>query len=660
MMKKAACLILALCFMFVLGAPAFAAENDAGEEAAQYTVSVLPGAHYTATVTELTLTDGEAAKVTLVPDTGYRVGALSIVYGEASGTIPFDAYSALIGGQRFSVTRRADGAAVLSLPKVHANVEVSAVSEDTIRYITVNTAKNIESDKEGLNIVRDLDAFTLRYDPQNGTEISAVTIRTARGEYVFHLNDPAVQTGDFWYSTSGLILDNVTMQYDRKGRLEVRIARVVEDMGIFVNADRHTVSVSADKGITAETGDREVRTHDSYSLRFTVQQPFALEKVTLRCESETYELHARDGAVVRPYGKRWILTEDAEGWLLTLEDVTSDVDIDLISDYSEKANLKVTVSSSHADVTYTGKNPFTAGDETTVSVKTDNGYIVKKATFKMGRYAASVTPFEAYLKLGEVELPVHWTDNGAFTVSVPLTASLNVTVTTEKGARITPDYSVPEPVTSVILHPAYMQGYGNGYFGPADILTRAQVIALLNRAVLNVPDSDCASFARANIYRDVPSGAWYAGPVNMAYAKGLLSIYGRTGDGFMPNAPVTRAEYIVLMCKYKGIEPAPAVKDVFSDVPRTHWAAAYLAYAVEQKWIQGTGNNQFEPERSVTRAEICTATNRLLNRKADLSALSRLQPLYIDVPVTHWAYTEIAEASYTHYCTVSASAERWQ
>lgn len=84
-----------------------------------------------------------------------------------------------------------------------------------------------------------------------------------------------------------------------------------------------------------------------------------------------------------------------------------------------------------------------------------------------------------------------------------------------------------------------VNGVGNGSFCPHEGLTRAQVCALLGKA-MRFPQS-----GESEIFADVPEDAWYAPYVNALYATGLVKGY---DDGlFHPEDIITHEQFLVLL-----------------------------------------------------------------------------------------------------------------
>lgn len=101
-------------------------------------------------------------------------------------------------------------------------------------------------------------------------------------------------------------------------------------------------------------------------------------------------------------------------------------------------------------------------------------------------------------------------------------------------------------------------------------------------------------------FPDVPASAPYAEAVETLYDMGIFS--GDHNGNFNPDSTITRAETAVVICRLMGVEDEAKtmVKQVFTDVPASHWAAGYVAKAVELEIISGYGNGKFGPSDPVT------------------------------------------------------------
>lgn len=83
-------------------------------------------------------------------------------------------------------------------------------------------------------------------------------------------------------------------------------------------------------------------------------------------------------------------------------------------------------------------------------------------------------------------------------------------------------------------------------------------------------------------------------------------ITGGTGNGnYSPAAKLTRGEFIVMLMRAYGIEPAENPADNFADAGNTYYTG-YLAAAKRLGISAGIGNNLYAPEKHITRQEMFT------------------------------------------------------
>ena len=66
-----------------------------------------------------------------------------------------------------------------------------------------------------------------------------------------------------------------------------------------------------------------------------------------------------------------------------------------------------------------------------------------------------------------------------------------------------------------------------------------------------------------------------------------------------------------------------AKKNIFNDVPKSHWASGYIYSAVGMGWINGYSDSTFKPDSNITRAEVVTIVNRVTGRAADTEYINK-------------------------------------
>ena len=200
-------------------------------------------------------------------------------------------------------------------------------------------------------------------------------------------------------------------------------------------------------------------------------------------------------------------------------------------------------------------------------------------------------------------------------------------------------------------HIAYMGGYGNGMFGPNDQMTRAQVAQMFYNLLKDKNIAITVNFS------DVQGSDWYATAVNTLASLGIIR---GVGDGvFDPNRSITRAEFATIALRFA--DKTADGTNPFTDVASNDWYYFAVLNAVGFGWITGYSDGTFRPNASITRAEVATIVNRMLDRNADHDFVNgNATAFFVDVPSNHWAYYNIMEATTPHTHTVDRNGnESW-
>lgn len=200
-------------------------------------------------------------------------------------------------------------------------------------------------------------------------------------------------------------------------------------------------------------------------------------------------------------------------------------------------------------------------------------------------------------------------------------------------------------------HNAYLRGYSAARFGPEDAMTRAQAAQLFYGLLKNREVPVTVTFT------DVPADAWYKNAVETLASLGIVS---GVGDGrFIPDRPITRAEFLVIAMRFAT--PPDGEAKTFSDVHESDWFYDAVTDASRYGWVQGSADGSFGPYQLVTRAQATVIVNRMLGRCADRTFIDAHPDLqtFQDVPRTHWAYYDICEAVNGHDYEKNGQQERW-
>ena len=138
--------------------------------------------------------------------------------------------------------------------------------------------------------------------------------------------------------------------------------------------------------------------------------------------------------------------------------------------------------------------------------------------------------------------------------------------------------------TSVLSDLGIILGYEDGTFGPEKVITRAEVVAVVNR-LQGLSDAAKAA-GGTTAYTDVAADAWYAGDVNLATQMGIIS-----GDGnglFRPEDQVKYEEAVKMMVAACGYTQQYALS-------RGGWPTGYLVIATEQGITKGLAESAGAP-----------------------------------------------------------------
>ncbi|MEK5230258.1 S-layer homology domain-containing protein [Lysinibacillus sp. FSL K6-0232] len=186
-------------------------------------------------------------------------------------------------------------------------------------------------------------------------------------------------------------------------------------------------------------------------------------------------------------------------------------------------------------------------------------------------------------------------------------------------------------------HPAYIQGFPDGTFGPEKNVTRAQVALMLAR-ILGYTEEQVSQAP----FKDVAQTHPAAGAIAFVKAQGLMN--GDNQGNFHAGAKMTRAEMATVVANFKELAVEEDVALTFKDT-KGHWAQWIIEANRTAGIINGLPNGKFAPNDALTRAQAVVMINRMFER-GPLNGVTA--PSFPDVKATHWAFKEIEEAATTH------------
>ncbi len=152
-----------------------------------------------------------------------------------------------------------------------------------------------------------------------------------------------------------------------------------------------------------------------------------------------------------------------------------------------------------------------------------------------------------------------------------------------------------------------VSGVGNDNFAPEEKVSRSQFAKMLVEA-FDIKASGTA------VFKDADKNAWYYTYINAANGAGIINGY---PDGtFGVDDAITRQDAAVMLARalnYKGIK-SEAETVSYNDAEKiAPYAADAIGTMLKAGIMSGRGNNNFDPEANMTRAEAATVFYRMLN-----------------------------------------------
>ncbi len=168
------------------------------------------------------------------------------------------------------------------------------------------------------------------------------------------------------------------------------------------------------------------------------------------------------------------------------------------------------------------------------------------------------------------------------------------------------------------------------------------LFTLVSPTIAGAAENSEKSFTASNtsvklesIYQDANQiSAWAYDHIGEATQKGFVN--GSNGK-INPKSNITRAEFAKLMVSVLELDIDTGKAITFTDVKESDWFYPYVNVAYKEKIVSGYSNNQFLPNKQITREEMATMIARVLgidgkDGKANLADVDK---------VSSWAQTAV-------------------
>ncbi|NBD25770.1 S-layer homology domain-containing protein, partial [Paenibacillus glycinis] len=153
-----------------------------------------------------------------------------------------------------------------------------------------------------------------------------------------------------------------------------------------------------------------------------------------------------------------------------------------------------------------------------------------------------------------------------------------------------------------------IDGYEDGSFQPDKAVTRAEFVALVNRAFGFTAAGNAA-------FKDLKAADWSYADFQKAVKAGYLT--GFEDGSVHPNSPISRQEIALIVERLLGLAPLPQGADAFSDsamIPA--WSKGAIGAVEANGIMDGYEDHTFKPANNATRAEAVVILSHALKVKS--------------------------------------------
>ncbi|MFA6528338.1 MAG: septal ring lytic transglycosylase RlpA family protein [Candidatus Gracilibacteria bacterium] len=153
-------------------------------------------------------------------------------------------------------------------------------------------------------------------------------------------------------------------------------------------------------------------------------------------------------------------------------------------------------------------------------------------------------------------------------------------------------------------------GYSDNTFKPNQEVNRVEALKIIMESS---GISTAETTSSSSTFSDINEDEWYAEYLNTAIEKNIISGY---EDGsFKPDNSVNLAEFLKIFINANQlIATAPTEEQTFfADTDKSAWYASYINFAAENGMIYADANNNINPSKNLTRADLAYIIYRYKN-----------------------------------------------
>ena len=171
------------------------------------------------------------------------------------------------------------------------------------------------------------------------------------------------------------------------------------------------------------------------------------------------------------------------------------------------------------------------------------------------------------------------------------------------------------------------------YFKTSNATNNTDVTSSYNNTQIKIQDKEVSEII--SNFNDVKADSWYAKSIAFVVKN---KIFEGTGYGkFEPQSKMSRAMFVMVLSKLSKEDIIPS-NTKFSDVPSGKWYTNSVAWATDKKIVSGNSNNNFNPNKSISREQLIVMLYnyyKLNNKSSNIS--ENLSNYYDYTDVSPWA-----------------------
>ncbi len=142
-----------------------------------------------------------------------------------------------------------------------------------------------------------------------------------------------------------------------------------------------------------------------------------------------------------------------------------------------------------------------------------------------------------------------------------------------------------------------------------------------------------------DLFTDVSHKAWYYKAVGEAVAQGIM--VGTAKQTFAPEQKVSRAMFVTALYRLSGEKAKDFTGEKFKDVGAKSWYADAVRWGSATGVVKGMSKDEFAPDESITREQMCAFISRYLGYKEIAPAQTERTPFTDKQDISSWAKKDV-------------------